>query len=235
MNRFLALAFCALSVLLPARDAWATAYFGGPYVGGYVGAQQLNVDNSFDYFDGSDSSSRRSFDDTTIFGGGFMGYNWQNPVSRWVVGIEGDIGYADYGNRNFNHSDNLHSTSNTAAIGLQGSLRGRMGYVVNNAMPYFTMGLALADGRDRTAEGYDCCNSFTHRQSDTLTGFTVGAGLEYAVPFMPGISMRGEYRYTNYGGNDVDGRSASVNDYLYRTHNVYETNSFLFGLGYRFH
>lgn len=85
--------------------------------------------------------------------GGTVGYNFQTGPT--VLGVE-----ADYD----------ATWANVAAPGL-GTVRGRVGYAFNQAMPYFTAGWAYGD----------------HDSS----GYAVGGGLEYRV--LPSVSVKAEY------------------------------------------
>jgi outer membrane immunogenic protein len=71
-----------------------------------------------------------------------------------------------------------------------GSLRGRIGYAAGQFMPFVTGGLAI--GRYEISE--TPFSSYT--KSKTYTGWTLGAGADYAVT--NNILLRAEYRYTDY-------------------------------------
>ena len=112
------------------------------------------------------------------FGGqAFTGYNWQQ--GQIVYGVEADIGYAG-----------IDSTRNglTAKNGVNGSVRGRLGYDFNPFMLYGTAGLALGQNKLEDATSSD---------SKTAVGYTVGAGAETFIT--NNITARLEYRYTDYG------------------------------------
>jgi len=112
------------------------------------------------------------------FGGGaFTGYNWQQ--GQIVYGIEGDLGYAD---------SETSRNGLTAKNGINGSIRGRLGYDFNPFMLYGTAGLAL--GQNKLSDD-------TSSESKTAVGYTVGAGAETFIT--NNITARLEYRYTDYG------------------------------------
>ena len=74
----------------------------------------------------------------------------------------------------------------------QGSIRGRLGYAVqDNLLIYATGGLALG-----TVNARELAPAVAS-QSRTLTGWTLGAGGEYK--FTPNWSALLEYRYTDLG------------------------------------
>lgn len=112
------------------------------------------------------------------FGGGaFTGYNWQQ--GQIVYGVEGDLGYAD---------SETSRNGLTAKNGVNGSVRGRLGYDFNPFMLYGTAGLAL--GQNKLSDS-------TSSESKTGVGYTVGAGAETFIT--SNITARLEYRYTDYG------------------------------------
>ncbi len=122
-----------------------------------------------------------------ISGGIYGGYNWQS--GSWVYGVEADIGFGD-----------VNSGGGAVSIDQDvfGSLRGRLGYDLNSFLLYGTGGLALSN-TDVSDE--------TDSDSDTLTGWTVGAGVEKF--FTPSVAGRIEYRYSDYDGNNVNLPSGS--------------------------
>lgn len=128
--------------------------------------------------------ARGSTSDTAFGGGATFGYDYlfQNGLT---LGIEGDIGIdtadADRRFRDF-------STNFTASI------RGRIGgYVSPDLLLYGTAGVAFLGVE------YDGLTSpvseFRFGESDTLTGWIVGAGAEYD---WHGIVFFGEYLFASY-------------------------------------
>lgn len=121
--------------------------------------------------------------------GGTAGYNWQ--AGRIVLGVEGDIGWANIGG------------STVPAVGLAhdselqwlGSVRGRAGFALNDLLLYGTGGWAFGSVRNVSTNA-GLVDAFTVSKS----GWTVGAGAEYAVA--PNWSAKLEYRYTDLGSVD---------------------------------
>lgn len=114
--------------------------------------------------------------------GGTAGYNLQ--TGNWVWGIEGDIDYA-----------NLKGTNTDVCGGCTikdtwlGTVRGRIGYAGwSGWMPYFTGGGAFGNVYVSTPGG---------SVSRTKSGYTVGAGVEYA--FLSNWSAKLEYLYVDLG------------------------------------
>ena len=116
---------------------------------------------------------------TGFAGGGNIGYNYQ--VGNFVVGAEGD----------------LEGTS-VWGSGLRASIRGRLGFAADRVLFYGTGGVAFmtrSGSNTYGAWGYN----WGGNTNSSRTGWTVGAGLEYA--FTPNVSTGLEYRYTQFSGN----------------------------------
>lgn len=110
--------------------------------------------------------------------GGTVGYNLQTGV--WVWGIEGDFAYSTI-------DDTVAGA--TVEVPWFATARGRIGYAGwGNLMPYFTGGAAFAKVEATTAGA---------TESDTRIGWTVGAGLEYAM--WSNWSVKVEYLYADLG------------------------------------
>ena len=111
------------------------------------------------------------------------GYNHQWDM--FVLGVEGDIAWSNIGgSAPLVTTPALTLSSNASWIG---TLRGRAGVAVDQALLYVTAGFAAAGVNSTlTAPG----GSF----SATHTGWTAGAGIEYAVT--DDWSVKAEYAYT---------------------------------------
>lgn len=197
MRKFLVTA-TALSGLLAitgsvqAADALTDAVYdwSGLYVGGQVGVQFL--EGSVEDPAGVGFTTGE-YDDTGFTYGGFLGYNHQ--IESIVLGFEADLEGASTSATSSRFGlGALTDIRGTAKIDLQGSLRARIGYAIDNMLIYATGGYAWADADfdyllDAAPLADDSFN-------DTLEGWTVGGGLEYG---WNNWSARLEYRYTDYG------------------------------------
>jgi outer membrane immunogenic protein len=144
------------------------------------------------------------------FAGATVGYNWQ--FGAIVAGIEADGAWADISN-----TASMGGVSATAKVDALATVRGRIGVAFDQVLLYGTGGLALADTKvSATALGV------TLSDSQTQTGWTVGAGLEWM--FMPHWSLKAEYLYRRLDSVTLLGISTGT----------LAVNSGQFGINYHF-
>jgi outer membrane immunogenic protein len=121
--------------------------------------------------------------------GGQMGYNWQ--AANWVYGLEvaGD-------GSNLKRTDlALFGPGEFLTSKVDGfvTVTGRLGYALNNWLPYIKGGYA---GAALSTRNFDILgNSLNHR--DWRSGYVVGAGLEYGIT--PDWTVGVEYNYMDFG------------------------------------
>lgn len=156
-----------------------------------------------------DSGGRSpDFDWDGFVGGGTLGYNWQ--TGAWVFGVEADISWSDIRGRTSSSSGWGCVVSNGCIneIDWFGTLRGRVGFAANQSLVYVTGGLAY--GRVFGALGNGCGVACV---SETETGWTAGAGFEWA--FAPNWSAKAEYLFVDlgrsYDGNTDIGMDSRFN------------------------
>lgn len=112
-------------------------------------------------------------------GGGFGGFNVQN--GQFVYGAEADVNYSGVDGTN---------AGEAARSRIDGSLRGRLGYAVNDdVLLYGTAGVA--------AERLRVTDAAAARDTNLMLGYTVGAGTD--VKLTDDVFARAEYRYSDYG------------------------------------
>lgn len=155
----------------PAAPAQAYVAPGFNWTGFYAGA---NIGYGWgDY----DTSAVRLNDAGGITGGIQAGYNLQyDPI---VVGIEGELGYAGI-------EDKFAGAKGT--LSWRGALTPRLGFAFDRFLPYVKGGLAAGQVDFKFPNGKD--DAF-------MWGWTVGAGVEYAVT--DNVSVKLEYNYTDLG------------------------------------
>jgi outer membrane immunogenic protein len=178
----------------PPLNTWS-----GPYAGvslGYAFGGETQ-DETFD----------NTIDTDGVVVGGFAGYNWQ--AGSVVVGPEVDLGY------NFSEGSNAGTTSES---GWEGSLRGRLGYVVTPEILLYVTAGGAAKQLDLSAGGGS--------DSNTMLGWTAGAGADMMVT--DNVFGRVEYRYTDFGSDSFATGLPLSSEADDRDHRV------TFGLGMKF-
>jgi outer membrane immunogenic protein len=196
----------------PPAFSWTGCYIGGNLGGKWEAHRDGSVTipgvaglptSTFVFDDGS-SNNNGSF-----VGGGQVGCNYQ--TGHFVFGIEGDFDWSHLTDSvtvgpvppfNFVPGDSFSWNSRW-----QASLRGRVGYAWDRTLLYVTGGVAwtnvnftanwLTSTCGSVAGLVAVCPGLVASDQQTLTGATVGGGLEYAITnnLIAGI----EGRYTWYG------------------------------------
>ena len=190
-----AVALAALSSGAIAADAVAEKPVAAPYnwSGFYVGAQagyswgrNRISDTSGNYF---------PFKPNGFLGGLYTGYNHQF-ANKVTLGVDADAAWseADHGSPVFSQAGILGGNPGTVDIEATGAARIRLGYAADRFLPYVAGGVAFA----KASYGTQVNGKATHN----YTGWTLGAGVEYAVTDK--LILRGEYRYTDFGSHRAD-------------------------------
>jgi outer membrane immunogenic protein len=176
----LGLASGAMAADLPSRRAPAPIIASVPvftWTGFYVGVNAGYGWNTNDSI--TVGGVRFDLDDEGGFvGGAQAGYNYQ--IGSFVVGLEGDIQYADFGGDDrFDFDNDGIADDDFNNSDWFGTVRARAGVAFDRALIYATGGFAFADD---------------------ATGWTVGGGLEYA--FTNNLSAKVEGLYVNLDQDD---------------------------------
>jgi len=133
--------------------------------------------------DASIVSGGSGSDSFTIDGaqfGGLAGYNFQDS---WIVyGVESDLGFNDVDGTSALGPINDFDVSPTW------HLRGRVGFAMDNVLPFFAAGLSTGDGDARVA-GFGA-PSVIH------LGWNVGFGVDWGIT--DNIIVRAEYIYDDF-------------------------------------
>jgi outer membrane autotransporter protein len=188
----------------------------GFYAGGFFGAAGGGTDIEF-------PASPQANNSPWVFGpiGGLqVGYNYQF-ANNWVLGVEGDIGWADvHGGRSSGVAfDNLGF--NSAYFGLQdktswiGTATARVGYAWGRTLLYGKGGAAFEDSRISATcfnpqggalgvpnlctnqAGVVFANGTGFGTSSTRVGWTIGYGAEFDLG--KNWSAKAEYDYLSFG------------------------------------
>ena len=163
--------------------------------------------------------------------GGTIGYNWQ--INKIVLGLEGDgsgawIRGSTTGAPNFCGGAPSYCESDLQALG---TFRGRVGVAIDRFLPYATGGLAV--GSLHGHEGDVLADGAVGDGTTTVTGWTVGGGLEAAIN--PNWSAKIEYLHVDLGNaaifNDV---IPSIGGAVVAQNVRYTAEILRFGLNYKF-
>lgn len=193
--------------------SWSGAYIGA-HAGYTFGRNKLALTGLNDA-----SSNTNGFS-----GGAYTGYNWL-LTNSYLLGIEGDVNFS-----NINKDTQIATRGNVslnwnAKTQFEGAVRARLGYAYDRWLPYLAGGVAFARVKDTFSNNIagntiDSADIATNR-----VGFTVGAGVDYAVT--DNILLRTEYRYSDYG------KKTDTAD-NFTAERRYSSNNVRLGIAYKF-
>ncbi|MCX5520167.1 porin family protein [Kaistia defluvii] len=143
------------------------------------------------------------------FGGGQAGYNYQF-ANQFVLGIEADVSFGDQKDSLSavigDPLENAVTLDYATKIDTFGTVRARAGYAFDRFLPYVTGGLAWAnaelDFHNQIIADGNVAVDLSASDKQTLTGWTIGAGLEYAIT--NNVTAKVEYLYADLGSKDFD-------------------------------
>ena len=152
-------------------------------------------------------------DDGLFLGGAQIGYNWQS--GSMVYGLEADlqaISNKNGGSGAYVFGGGLIPAGTYSIYGhrgpnLFGTVRARLGYAVDRALFYVTGGLAYGSGSQSARVWYRSpaggTANWTAGSSGDKVGWTLGAGIEYAVT--NNWTVKAEYLYADLGNRNSIG------------------------------
>ena len=199
-----------------APPAIALYNWNGFYLGANIGGGwQQNDNTGTNIASGAQSSSSQNR--TGILGGGQLGYNYL-VSPNFLLGVEGDFDGADLTGSDDACRDASHCSHSDGKTDWLATVRGRLGYVMNDWLLFATGGGAWTHGsstRTITAS----TNGSTGQSasaSSTSDGWTVGGGVEYG--FARNWSAKLEYLYVETkGSTDFYYPTASSNTHVDHT------------------
>jgi outer membrane immunogenic protein len=167
------------------RFNWTGFYIGGE--GGYAWGKSIQTEGA---------GQTNHYHTEGIVGGGTAGLNWQfHP--NWVVGIETDFSGADINGSTSssttfacNVADGCHSH-----VDQFGTVRGRVGFAVGNALYYGTGGYAYGRAGADIMGGLGVAAGFNGNKN--VDGWAAGGGIEYALDRT--WSVKFEYLHVDFG------------------------------------
>ena len=166
-------------------------------------------------------------------GNGQLGYNYQ--INSVVLGVEVDIGYlGSDGKGRINSASATSHQDLTLDGGLYGDATVRLGYAFGPALLYAKGGFAFFNGEAKqttTSPGYATTGT------DTFTGWTLGAGVEYMLT--QNLSVKLEYQHLGFG-TQSGFQTALVADpptpagFIFRNETDLHADTVKIGMNYRF-
>lgn len=200
--------------------SWTGAYIGGNVGYGWGDGSAPWNNYLLYYYSGYDSvAANGGSNPSGWFGGAQIGYNYQ-LANNVVLGAEADFNFGSMTDRlNYTAVDAGDPTlQDTGSINTKidsfGTVRARVGYSMDRFLPYVTGGLAWGNVKvsesftsyaDGALDGFGASS-----RSDTLWGWTLGGGVEYAIT--DNWTVKAEYLYIDLGDITWDGASGTKLD-----------------------
>jgi outer membrane immunogenic protein len=187
----------------------------GFYVGGNIGGGFANSSWSDPFGGGNNTFSKDGF-----IGGGQIGYNAQY---NWLVlGVEGDF---DWTGLNGSGNDSLGNAINTKTEWTS-TATGRIGAAFDRLLVYGKGGVAFAHDHSTLTDTFGGSASATNIR----TGWTAGAGLEYALD--RNWTAKVEYDYLGFGSEALNLPTPAFP--AYATNASLNVQEVKFGINYKF-
>jgi outer membrane immunogenic protein len=191
------------------------------WTGFYAGVQLGGLFGSGNYFVPQNGYSR-NVTNNGVFGGGFVGYNYQ--INSLVLGLQGEFNGSGASGSNFD-------ATNGGAVKAQqdwfGSIDGRIGYAFEQCLFYAIGGVGFSN----VEHDYLNRRNVDFHFSNNRTGYDVGAGVEYAIN--RNWTARLEYRYYNFGNASYAAELGPYGGTLYGHNFSQADNTIRIGVSYR--
>jgi outer membrane immunogenic protein len=222
----------------------------GFYVGGSLGGRWVDADWTTTNFGIALAPAAppplvpqgsASYDSSTVRAGVYAGYNWMF-APNWLLGLEADVAWGD-GSKTLNLIPGLGAAglgdSSSVSHEWDASIRARLGMLLNpNWLLYATGGVAWQHVEASIVCVASCpvinfggfsIGSMRGTASDTLSGWTLGLGIEGRIT--GNWIARAEYRYADYGSWNA---GFAQNNVALTADIELQTHTALIGLGYKF-
>jgi outer membrane immunogenic protein len=175
----------AIAVTAPA-GASERDPFDGLYIGLNAGYSWQDLSGVFDNEGDATDLSGLNINGAII--GGQLGYNYQ--TGQFLIGIEADLSTLAQDGTVVNDADDALADSLNADIVYLGSVRGRLGWAINNWLLFGTVGWGYSELKF-TENSPNATPPFhgTIRLKDD--GLVYGGGVEVLLAY--GVSLRGEF------------------------------------------
>jgi outer membrane immunogenic protein len=255
------LALASIAGAASAQDVISTAgtNWRGFYAGGNLGGAWNSTCNSWTPNGGNGISNpaiatafynRNCPNNGAFIGGLQIGYNFQKDQLVWGFGLDYEFWSSKTVNRSFTYAgptpppNGTYMFSGKVSPNGFGILGPRIGYAVDNWLPYFRIGGVFTSGSHHSTATFTDASgtaSFTGGKNTKNNGFGVGFGVEYML--QDPWSFRAEYTHVSLGkgSNSVTsctGTAATCaafgNISIQNNHNSFTANIFRVGVNYKF-
>lgn len=210
----------------------------GFWLGAGIGANADMIGHQWSTVDALGAPTGNGTDDSRggdgFFGTVGIGYDWQ-VRDRFIMGAFADF---DFGNTEHSEVDYFgtagpygwdYERNTTWTIGARFGLA-----TSNTSMVYGLIGYSQTNADIAVFENDGVGGSFRISRELDFSGLVLGAGLEQDLG--NGFSLKGEYRYTNYGEEHFGSGIANLAGTEFETDDFdLDTHSFRLTLAYKFH
>ena len=244
------------------RHDWTGFYVGG-FVGGGGGAKASPAEPNSPTYAGNGnwypfSAEMVSYrTNSSVMGGGTVGYNWQLGRSPYLVGLEGEYGYLGMSGSasdpfnvwGWGVEPSFSSTKIGGSYGY-GVIGGRLGYAYDRSLFYVKSGAVFTSAQSQ----YNDINNIspgpdwflqTSSKTSNDVGYAIGGGIEQALPpewfeLAKNISIKAEYLFLGIGRNlqatgvGGDDRTTPINYSFSHTDSIGGIHTAKLGINYRF-
>lgn len=200
----------AADVTSPAPYDWSGLYAG---VNAGIAWSNTDIEQSH-YIRGNrikDLDENVNSNQSAFTGGAMIGYNYQ--IDSIVLGAEADFNYLGFSDDQQHDRDHVAPNGHAVdAMSRQsfdanwyGTVRGRLGYAIDNLMLYGTGGLAYGHMKAKAElDVVGPLGKFTYEGSTSTTnfGWTAGGGFEYGLDRW---TLGAEYLFVDLGSAEWDG------------------------------
>jgi outer membrane immunogenic protein len=233
----------------PAMYSW-TGCYAGATIGGAWGRSNYSGTPTGDFttpepigepsiIPNLSAISSGTLDPASVIGGGGIGCNWQ--TGQVVFGVEADLSAWDLSKQSVvtgAGDPEAPGTTLTAATSESShwlaTVRPRLGYAQNNWLFYVTGGAAFARATFAQSVFFNASNTAqSGSMTNSLTGWTVGGGIEVAVA--PNWLLKAEYLYVGFPTQTINEFNSAFPTFTETATNRLSGSIFRVGVDYAFH
>ncbi|MBI1180481.1 MAG: outer membrane beta-barrel protein [Alphaproteobacteria bacterium] len=187
---------------------WAGGYLGIHAGGQFTTGRMTLVPGGYDTVFGPGSKPEATMSPDGFAGGALAGYMARIGASTFV-GVELDVTGSTAKDTQITSATVGWDASNRMKQEITGRARARFGYAVGKLMPFIAGGVSVS--RVSMDLDIDCFGQhYSDHTAKTLTGFNVGAGVEYAMSRH--LRARLEYIFDGYGSPQLATLKPDWND-----------------------